>query len=424
VLSPARLGRDYQRGLALTERAWQAGAQLRPGAAVASLRGTTAVVVDGGQARRVRAGAVIVAAGAHDRPVPFPGWTLPGVVTAGGAQALVKASRVIPGDRVAFAGSGPLALAFPAQLRHFGVNVVLALEAGPQPGPGAALRLLRAARGNAELLRDGLSYRRQLARGRVPLRYGRIVVAAEGDARVTALVHAAVDADWRVLPGTAERIAVDTICLGYGFVPSEELLQLAGCRFGYDEDLGGPVAERDAWGRTSVPGLLAAGDVAGVRGALAAADQGRLAALAAAADLGALSRDRAAELAHPVRARLARKERFRAALRPLYAVGPGIHELTDAKTVVCRCEEVSRAQLETAMAASTDANMVKSYTRAGMGMCQGRNCRRQIAALLATRTGGHIGDVPAATPRPPVRPVPVSALADDSIRDEGLFVRD
>lgn len=424
VLSPARLGRDYQRGQALIEQANRAGAELRPGTVVVSLRGTTAIVLDGGQTQRIRSRAVIVAAGAHDRPVSFPGWTLPGVVTAGGAQALVKASRVVPGNRVAFAGSGPLALAFPAQLRHYGVNVVLALEAGPPPGPAAVFGLLRAAPGNTEMLRDGLSYRRQLARGRVPLRYRRIIVAAEGEDRVTAMVHAAVDADWRVVPGTQERIAVDTICLGYGFVPSEELLRLAGCRFAYDEDLGGPVAERDAWGRTSVPGVLAAGDAAGVRGALAAADQGRLAALAAAADFGALPVARAEEEARPIRARLARKETFRTALSRLYKVGPGIHELAGAQTVVCRCEGVTRAQLETAMTATADVDVVKSYTRAGMGLCQGRNCRRQVAALLAARTGGQIGEVPVTTPRPPVRPVPISALADDSIRDEGLFVRD
>lgn len=423
VLRPARVGRDYQRGQALIGQARQAGAELRTATPVASLRGTTAIVLDSGRTRQIKAGAVIVAAGAHDRPVPFRGWTLPGVVTAGGAQALVKASRVIPGNRLAFAGSGPLALAFPAQLRKYGVNVVLALEAGPPPGPATALALLRAARGNVEMLRDGLSYRRLLARGRVPLRYRRIIVAAEGTDRVTAMVHASVDADWRVIPGTEERVAVDTICLGYGFVPSEELLRLTGCRFSYDENLGGPVAERDVWGRTSVPGVLAAGDAAGVRGALAAADQGRLAALAAVADLGAVPAVRAAELARPIRARLARKERFRAALQPLYKVGPGIHELADAQTVVCRCEGVSREQLEAAMTATLDVNVVKSYTRAGMGLCQGRNCRRQVAALLAARTGQPIGEVPVTTPRPPVRPVPVSALADDSIRDEGLFVR-
>jgi len=227
-----------------------------------------------------------------------------------------------------------------------------------------------------------------------------------------------------VVPGSEQRVAVDTVCLGYGFVPADELLRLAGCAFGYDEDLGGAVVERDDWLRTSVPGVLAAGDVAGVRGALSAADQGRLAALGAAADLGALTTAEADRLAQPVRARLARKERFRAALAPLYAVGPGLYELTTPQTVVCRCEEVTRAELDAAIAATADVNVIKSYTRAGMGLCQGRNCRRQVAALVAASTGTPIAGVPAATARPPARPVALAAMADESIRDDGLFVRD
>src|SRR5580692_1517257 len=146
VRSPARLGRDYLRGIALAQAARGSGAELRAGVAVAAIQGTTVVVADGAASYRLRARRVLIAAGAHDRPVAFPGWTLPGVVTAGGAQALVKSSRVVPGSKVAFAGSGPLALAFPAQLRHYGVNVALVLEAGPPPGPRAVLGLARAAR--------------------------------------------------------------------------------------------------------------------------------------------------------------------------------------------------------------------------------------------------------------------------------------
>lgn len=136
IRDPARLGRDYQRGISLATQAIEAGAELRAGVEVVALDGTSAIVVAGGSSYPVRAGRLLIAAGAHDRPVAFPGWTLPGVVTAGGAQALVKASRIVPGNRVAFAGSGPLALAFPAQLRHYGVNVVLVLESGPARARG------------------------------------------------------------------------------------------------------------------------------------------------------------------------------------------------------------------------------------------------------------------------------------------------
>jgi len=440
-----RVGREYQRGVALVDAALRSGAELRCRTSVLSLRGTTAACLTEGEGHvsLVRAQRVLVAPGASDRPVPFPGWTLPGVVTAGGAQALVKASRVAPGSRLMFAGSGPLALAFPAQLRHMGVNVLLALEAGPMPRVVDLARLLAVGWGNSALLYDALSYRAQLFKGRVPLRYQRVVVRAEGEEKLESVVHAAVDADWRVLPDSEERVEADTLCVGYGFVPSTELLRLAGCRFGYDEELGGLVVEVDAWQRTSVEGVFAAGDGTGVRGAPVALGQGRLAALGAAVDIGAITQGLAEALARPVWRRLAAKERFRRALLPFYSIGAGIYELANPETVVCRCEEVTLARIEEAMDTTLDADVVKSYTRAGMGLCQGRSCQRQISVLLARRrqsstyaaplgsvtTGSadvlseeQLVTLAGTTQRPPVRPAPIGVLADDSVPDQGLFV--
>ncbi len=427
VIHDARkLGREFSRGAELIGAARRAGVEVLLATSVLSLRQSTAVIMTEGSdmTAMLRAKKVLIAPGAHDRPVVFPGWTLPGVITAGGAQSMVKASRVIPGNRVAFVGSGPLALAFPAQLRHYGVNVVLALEAGSPPGPRSAARLLRAAWGNWELLVDGIDYRRQLMRARIRPQYRRIVVRAEGNGHVEAIVHAAVDDQWRVVAGTEESIAVDTICVGYGFIPSSELFRLVDCEFGYDENLGGPVVVLDEWCRTSVDGVFGAGDGTGVRGSIVAGDQGRLAALGAALDLGVVSSAEAQKLAAPLRRRLAAKERFRRGLLGMYRVGPGVYELATPETVVCRCEEVTQEQLETAMCATHEINSVKSYTRAGMGLCQGRNCQRHIAAMIASHSGAPIASVSVATQRPPVRPVPLGMLADHSIRDQGLFTRE
>ncbi len=422
---PEAVGPEYVAGRRLIEEAERAGAELLPRTSAISILGTSVVLVeDEGVARTLTARHVLVAPGAHDRPVAFPGWTLPGVITAGGAQTLVKTQRVLPGRELVFAGSGPLALAFPAQLRGYGANVTLVLEAGPAPGPADVLRLLGAARGNVRLLRDALSYRTALLRARVPLRYRRAVVRAEGDGRVEEVVHAAVDRDWRPVSGSEERTPADTLCVGYGFFPSVELLRLAGCEFGYDEDLGGPVVVLDEWQRTSVPGVSAAGDGTGVMGSYVAIDEGRLAALGAAVELGALDEAAAAGRARPLRTSLRRKERFRAALRRLHAVGPGIYELTTPETTICRCEGVTAERLETAIEATDDINVVKTLTRAAMGLCQGRNCQRQVAAEIARRHGGRIEDLPVATPRAPVRPVPIAAIADASLEDGGFFTVD
>jgi D-hydroxyproline dehydrogenase subunit alpha len=379
------------------------------------------LAAEGEHARTVTVRRLLLAPGAHDRPVAFPGWTLPGVLTAGGAQTLVKTQRVLPGDRMVFAGSGPLALAFPAQLHGYGAGVALVLEAGPPPRSGDVARMLAAAPGNAGLLRDAARYRGRLLRARIPLRYRRIVVRAEGDGRVESVTHAAVDGDWRVVAGTDETVAADALCVGYGFVPSVELPRLAGCELGYDEDRGGPVVIVDEWMHTTVPGVLAAGDGTGVDGSYVAIDEGRLAALGAALDLGRIDEAAARRRAAPVRRRLARKRAFARALRRMHRVGSGIYELADPDTVICRCEEVRRAELDEAIATSADPSVVKGLTRAGMGLCQARNCQRQVAAMIAARHGGSVAEIPMTTPRLPARPVPLGAMARAPDEDLGLF---
>ena len=215
-------------------RQGEAGAELSTGTTVVSLRGTSAVVYGYGSAATtttLQARRVLVAPGAYDRPVAFPGWTLPGVVTAGGAQALVKASRVVPGDRVAFAGSGPLALAFPAQLRHYGVNVVLVLEAGPPPGPRSLLGLLPGRSGQPALLRDAASYRAAAA-APPACRCGTGGSSCgpkgrTGWRRWSTLPWTPTGGSCRA-PGAARR---RHLCASAtGSCPSTELLRLAGCR--------------------------------------------------------------------------------------------------------------------------------------------------------------------------------------------------
>jgi thioredoxin reductase len=424
VRDAAHLGRDYLRGRALIEAIERSAAQLLLRTSAVAISGDEIMLVEeGARARPVTARRILLAPGAHDRPVVFPGWTLPGVITAGGAQALVKTQRILPGREIVFAGSGPLALAFPAQLRSYGANVTLVLEAGPPPGPRDLLRMAAAAPGNSELLRDAASYRATLLRSRTPLRYRRIVVRAEGAERVEAVVHARVDADWRVIPGSEARVAADALCVGYGFFPSVELPRLAGCELGYDENAGGPIVVRDPWMRTTVPGVFAAGDGAGVAGSQVAIAEGRIAALAMALDLGALSVEQVDARARPIRSAMRRKLAFAAALRRLHTIGPGIYELASDETVVCRCEEVTRAQLARAIESSPDINVVKGLTRAGMGLCQGRNCQRQVAAMIARRHDRPLPSVPFATPRFPVRPVPIGALAEE-VADDGFFTPD
>ncbi|MCX6428559.1 MAG: FAD-dependent oxidoreductase [Actinobacteria bacterium] len=373
------------------------------------------------QVSRLKFKKLLIATGAYDRPVAFPGWTLPGVITAGAAQTLVKTQRVLPGSRILFAGSGPVALAFPAQLAGYGANIVSVLEAGSAPTPLNVLGLLVASTGNWDLISDAMKYRLALLRKRIPVKYRTIIVQAHGIERVEAVTIAKVDRNWRVKKGTSKRIEVDTLCLGYGFLPSNELLKLVGCDFEYQESKGGYVAQTDEWGRTSVPNVYAVGDGAGVEGSYIAISRGNLVGISVAQELGLLNLSQAREKAEQFHTETKERRRFQSALRSMFDVKQGIFELASDETIICRCEILTKLDIDRVMDSTADLSVVKAYTRAGMGPCKGRNCQRQISAMVAQRHGIDIADVHQGTPRFPVKPVALGAIADETVSDQKYF---
>jgi NAD(P)H-nitrite reductase large subunit len=228
------------------------------------------------------------------------------------------------------------------------------------------------------------------------------------------------DADWRPAPGPERHFDVDTVVVGYGFVSSVELSRLAGCEHRYEPALGSwvPVRSRDL--ETTVPGVYAVGDGAGVAGSAVALAEGHLAGLAVAHRLGRLiGRELSRETAR-ARGRLLHLAGFRRVMDELYRFGPGVHALADAETTLCRCEEVTVGEAVEAIGeGATHVNEVKAWTRVGMGRCQGRMCGPTLAQLVAEGRGGDVAAAGFFTPRPPAKPVPLAALAHD-LTDEPL----
>jgi D-hydroxyproline dehydrogenase subunit alpha len=273
----------------------------------------------------------------------------------------------------------------------------------PAPGigqTGALMRMLGAAPG---LLLQGIGYRAQLLKASVPVLQGRRIAAIEATA------------DGLAAHVGDRRFVVDAVCLGYGFEPSSELLRALGCAHDYDPARGHLSTRRDADGRTSMPGVFAVGDCTGLGGALAALAEGAIVGFAAAADLGhGLMPSLTTELT-AVRRRLARQRRFQAALWQFYAGPRPELDLADAGTIVCRCEEVTRGEIDAALAEGPLlAGDVKRRTRAGMGACQGRYCGPLIAAAIAARGGGTVGERSGFAPRPPAKPITIADLARHS----------
>ncbi|QMU77292.1 FAD-dependent oxidoreductase [Streptacidiphilus sp. PB12-B1b] len=360
---------------------------------------------DGRPSRTVRARAVLCATGSHERQLPFPGWTLPGVVGAGGAQAMLKSGLVLPGRRVVVAGSGPLLLAVAASLADAGARVPLLVEATGYAGYARHPWTVAA---NPGKLAEGAAHAARLLRRGVAVRTRSAVVAAHGQDRIESVTVARIDRDWRPVPGTGRRIACDALAVGHGLLPQLELALELGCGIRALPD-GSPALLVDAEQRTTVEGLWAAGETTGVGGAELAMIEGELAASSIAATLrrpapAPASADSAGRVRTLVRRRN-RLRRFAELMADRHRPGAGWADWLTSDTEVCRCEEVTVGAVREAVdeLGAGDPRTVKLLTRAGMGWCQGRMCGPAVARL----TGG---DDPAGT-RPLSCPVPMGVLA-------------
>lgn len=351
-------------------------------------------------ADEIRSRTVIVATGAYDRQLPFPGWTLPGVFTAGGAQALLKGHGVLVGDRVAVAGTGPFLLPVAAGLAAAGARVAGVYEAG---SPLGFARHAFAVARNPGTLAEGARYLRVLRKHRVPFHTRTTVVAAHGDGRVRAVTVATLDRDWR--PVTEREIACDALAVGYGFTPQLEIPLHLGCDTRLAAD-GSLVATADEWQRSSVPGVYLAGEVCGVGGAQLSVVEGEIAGTHAA---GAVP-------ARRLQRRRATLRAFAAAMHDTYRIGEGWQDWLTDDTVVCRCEEVAVRAVRQSVVdlGATDARGVKLLARPGMGLCQGRVCGHATACLVAAACDRPVtaADLRGMAARPIAQPVTLGRVAE------------
>jgi D-hydroxyproline dehydrogenase subunit alpha len=357
--------------------------------------------ISSGANLRVAARACIVATGAYERAMPFPGWQLPGVVTPGYAMHLATCDRISFGNRVVIAGSGPFLLAAACAVLGAGGGVVAVVEMNKPYGPSlAAMSAVRF----PSRLRELAGYAATLARHRVPVLQGRTVVAAVGTDRVGEVIVTPAGAG----AASLRRIAVDGLAVGFGFRPATELIRLFGADC-WQDDLGDVFPRLDDLGRTTVRGVYAAGEVAQIAGMRAAVASGRLAAVAVAMDLD--MPQPSADTVRAAAARLEAERRLAALTARMYPVAAANYAEMPDETLVCRCEGVHAAAIRAAGALSrNDISAAKAATRAGMGLCQGRQCGAALTALITEATGRKTAALAA---RMPVKPVPVNALIDD-----------
>ena len=397
VRNRAVLGEDYWAGAALAAEAKASGATIVTGATVWSLDPSRLVGVSiAGQARLIEAQRVIVATGSMERPFPIPGWTLPGVMTAGAAQTALKAQGLVPTGRTVMAGCGPLLWLLAAQLLRAGARIEAILDTTPR------INWLKAAIHLPEFALSpywakGLSLVREVRATLPSIAVHR--VEAHGKDRLSEVVFAT---------GAGERrMKADLLLLHQGVVPNVNLAMAAGVahRWNSRQLCFEPVVDADFG--TSVPGIAVAGDGAGIAGGTAAAERGRIAALAA---VRALKPGTGPDV-QMLRQALAREEMGRAFLDALYQPAPSFRQPV-GDTIACRCEEVTAQQVrEAADLGCEGPNQMKAFLRCGMGPCQGRLCGLTVTELIAEQRRSTPAEVGYYRLRPPVKPITLGELA-------------
>ncbi len=398
---PALAGEFLEAGGALAARFRSAeGVTFRPSTTLWHLAPDEGLlsVVSAGASSEIMAKRILLATGAQERPVPIPGWTLPGVMSAGAAQILLKTAGAVPQGDVVIAGQGPLCWLVAVQLLRAGVDRLTLLETGS----GGALWDAARAGGlwtGRHLLGKGLGLVRE-ARTR-GLRVKRRVagLSASGEDRVQRV-------SW-----DGGEAACDALLLHEGVIPVTHVTRALGLEHEWDARQRCWRPRLDAWGGTSHARIAVAGDGGGIGGWEAAVASGRLAAVDAAQRLGRLDDAARAARAAPHRKSLQGALALRPFLDRLYA--PAAAVLTPADpTIVCRCEEITAGQVrEAARQGATGPNQVKAFLRAGMGPCQGRLCGTVVAALIAAERGASMEEVGALRPRAPFKPMTVGEMA-------------
>ena len=344
---------------------------------------------------KLEARRLIIACGAMERPMPFPGWTLPGITTVGAGQIMLKSAKQIPDGPVWLAGTGPLMLLYAAQLLKAGGRIAGMLDTATSkrwPNFTAALQ-------DAPGLFRGLAWLLRIRLARIPIYSGVTQLVAEGSG---ALSHIR----FHDRTGKDRRVEATSLMVHDGVVPRSHIPAAIGCKTEW-QGRGryfSPVL--DQWRQSSVPGLYVAGDASGIAGAEAACVSGEIAGLGAIASLR--GQDVEAE-----RARLERRWKRIGALRPfLEERYPPLATPLPDQTIVCRCENVSAGELRAAIAdGATGSNQLKSYTRCGMGPCQGRQCGYSVLRVLAEARSTPCTPHDLFRVRPPYRPVTLGQLA-------------
>jgi D-hydroxyproline dehydrogenase subunit alpha len=353
---------------------------------------------------RLRAQRTIIATGASEWVLPVPGWTLPGVTTAGGAQALLKSSGVVVGRNVAIAGTGPLLLQLASQLLAAGASIAGIFEtASFRQWAATIARTLF----YPPLALQGAALLATLVRRRTIMKFGYSPASIRGKTHVSSLDVVRIGGHSK----TPVHVEADAVCLSNGLIPSTELAAMRGCELRHVPELGHWQVVRDHSMRTTDQDVFAVGDGANIGGARYAVLEGAIAGFAAARDLGRAPQGDAAARERSVQRKVKRLLAVRAFLRQTFRLRSELIATLPEDTMLCRCEEVRVDIIRNAIRDGVRSlHELRILLRVGMGPCQGRYCTMSALRLLAQETGRTLQELGPGSPRPPLRPIAIGQI--------------
>ncbi len=353
---------------------------------------------------------LIVATGCHERSVPFPGWQLPGVMLLGGVQLQLKSGLVRPGQRMAVIGTGPLLPLVACQLHKAGVDVVGVFEAGKF---SEFAKESRALLNRPMLALEGMGMLSYLKANNIPVNYGWGIVSAKGEDSLEQVTVAKYTDDWYPDLSSAMTLDTDCIAVGYGFVSRNQISQLLLLEHEYCS-ISGQKPNVSEWQESSQENVYIAGDSVGILGGEGASMEARIAATSIAQSLQKIPAKDAHKKASEYFNLLNKVKAFRAGFDRIGRRREGLLSLVESDTIVCRCENVKRHQVDRAVEEGVqDITSLKMRTRAGMGDCQGKTCSSYCQDRLRHELNQHdVGHIKA---RFPLDPIPFSSLFEETL---------
>lgn len=412
----AALGDDYKSGARLVAEFRSSGARYLPNSTVwhVSDDASNGSVIAFSQAhengdtagsRRLRAARIVIASGAQERPVPLPGWTLPGVMSVGAAQLMLKTAGMLPPAPVVIVGCGPLAFLYAAQARSFAGTVSAFVQPAGASNPLAALKHGVSALHGASYLRQGarLLGQRALASTKVYRKATDVRILGEDSVQGLEFTRRSKRVE----------LVARTVLVHDGIVPQAQLTRLLELDHQWYERGSYQAPCVDAHGRSSMANILVAGDARHIDGARAALHSGALAALAVVSDLQPQHAPRVSVQITRHEELMRRETRVRPFLDALYPAGRWTFDGLEDDTVVCRCENITAGAIRASCRAAVDsADRMKSLHRCGMGPCQGRMCEYSVALIAAAELNCHPSAFGLHRIREPIKPISLGALAE------------